>query len=66
MQIFRDLEDCYDAVPWRFDVETLRRALAQPLAPAGTLEESVRRLSGGLAEEMVINDLVTDLRNAGR
>jgi len=66
VQIFRDLEDCYDAVPWRFDVETLRRALAQPLAPAGTLEESVRRLSGGLAEEMVINDLVTDLRNAGR
>ncbi len=66
MQIFRDLEACYAAVPWRFDVETLRTTLGQTLAPAATLEDSVRRLSCGLAEEMVIDDLIADLRTTGR
>ncbi len=66
VQIFRDLEDCYAAVPWRFDVEALCKALGQPLAPAGILEDSVRRLPCGVPEEMVIDDLVADLRNACR
>jgi uncharacterized protein (TIGR02679 family) len=66
VQIFRDLEDCYAAVPWRFDVDALCKALGQPLKPAGILEDTVRRLTCGLAEEIVIDDLVGDLRNAGR
>jgi hypothetical protein len=66
VQIFRDLEECYSAVPWRFDVEALRNALGQPLARAGTLEDNVRRLSSGVPEETVIDDLVADLRNAAR
>jgi uncharacterized protein (TIGR02679 family) len=65
VQIFRDLEACYAAEPWRFDVEALCKALRQPLAPAGILEDSIRRLSCGLPEEMVIDDLIADLRNAG-
>ncbi|HZE05402.1 MAG TPA: TIGR02679 domain-containing protein [Solirubrobacteraceae bacterium] len=66
VQILRDLEDRYGAVAWRFDVAALGRALGQARAPAGTLEESVRRLPRGVAEEMVIDDLLADLRDAGR
>ncbi len=68
VQIFRDLEDCYGAVSWRFDVEALCKALGpQTLAPpTSILEDSVRRLSCRLAEEMVIDDLVADLRHAAR
>jgi hypothetical protein len=66
VQIFRDLEDGYDAVPWRFDAEALGETLGQTPAPPRTLEDSVQRLSCGLAEEMVIHDLLADLRNAGR
>jgi uncharacterized protein (TIGR02679 family) len=68
VQIFRDLEDCYAAVPWRFDVAALRQALGAraPAAVPETLEDEVRRLSCGLAEEMVIDDLIADLRSAGR
>lgn len=66
VQIFRDLEDCYGALPWRFDVRALCTARGQARAPAVTLEESVRRLPGGLAEEMVIDELIADLRDAGR
>ncbi len=64
VQILRDLEASYDAAPWRFDVTALSEALG-PLAPAPpptTLEDGVRRISCGLAEEMVIEDLVADLR----
>jgi uncharacterized protein (TIGR02679 family) len=63
VQIFRDLEACYAAVPWRFDVEALCTALAQTPEAGGTLEERVRRLSCGLAEETVIEDLIADLRS---
>jgi uncharacterized protein (TIGR02679 family) len=68
VQIFRDLEDCYDAVPWRFDPEALCKALGQraPAPPPETLEDGVRRISCALAEEMVIDDLVADLRSAAR
>jgi uncharacterized protein (TIGR02679 family) len=65
VQIFRDLEDCYAAVPWRFDVEALCAALGRPLAPPGILEDTVRRPPWGVPEEMVIDDLVADLRNPG-
>jgi uncharacterized protein (TIGR02679 family) len=67
VQILRDLEQCYDAVPWRFDVPWLRDALG-PRAPTPvpeTLEEAVQRLSCGLAEEMVIEELIDDLRTEG-
>lgn len=66
VQIFRDLEDCYAAVPWRFDVEALCTALGKPTAREEILEDCVRRLSCGLAEEMVIDDLIADLQQAGR
>jgi uncharacterized protein (TIGR02679 family) len=71
VQIFRDLEECYAAVPWRFDVEALHDGLgalgarAHTPVPA-TLEDGVRQLSCGLAEEMVMDDLVADLRDAAR
>jgi uncharacterized protein (TIGR02679 family) len=68
VQIFRDLEDCYAVVPWRFDVAALGEALAAraPEAAPETLEAAVRRLSRGVAEEAVIDDLIGDLRDAGR
>lgn len=66
VQIFRDLEACYAATPWRFDVGALQGALGQPLTPTGTLEDNLRRLSCAVPEEMVIDDLVADLRDAAR
>ncbi len=67
VQIFRDLEDCYDAMPWRFDATSLCRARgARILDPRSrTLEDCVRQLPGVLAEEMVIDKLIADLRAAG-
>jgi uncharacterized protein (TIGR02679 family) len=65
VQIFRDLEQCYGAVSWRFDVAALR-AIVPARAPAPrseTLEESVRQISCPLAEEMVIDELLADLRS---
>jgi uncharacterized protein (TIGR02679 family) len=68
VQILRDLEHCYDAVPWRFDVPALHEALGARASapPPHTLEDGVRRLSCALAEETVIDDLIADLRNAAR
>lgn len=68
VQILRDLEAGYDAVPWRFDLGSLRDALGAraPTPLPTTLEDAVRRVSCGVAEEMVIEDLITDLRNASR
>jgi uncharacterized protein (TIGR02679 family) len=68
VQILRDLEHCYDAVPWRFDVAALHEALGTraPARLPDTLEESVRQISCALAEETVIDDLVADLRDAAR
>lgn len=66
VQILRDLEACYHAVPWRFDVDSLGAALGRhaPMPMPETLEDGVRRISCGLAEEMVIDDLIVDLRAA--
>jgi uncharacterized protein (TIGR02679 family) len=68
VQIFRDLEDCYDALPWRFDVDALYDSIGPgaPARRAETLEDGVRRISSGLAEEMLIEDLIADLGDAAR
>jgi uncharacterized protein (TIGR02679 family) len=68
VQILRDLEHCYDAVPWRFDVAALHEALGAraPASLEETLEDGVRRIPCVLAEETVIDHLVADLRNAAR
>ena len=66
VQILRDLEARYGAVPWRFDVASLNLALAaggQPsLDPRLTLEEAARTLPAGFAEELVVQQLAADLR----
>lgn len=70
VQILRDLEDRYDAIPWRFDVESLCDALrglgrgASDPHPT-TLEGAVRRLRAALPEELLIDDLLSDLRAVG-
>ncbi len=66
VQILRDLERSHDAVPWRFDLESLCEVLG-PRAPSPvpeTLEDGVRRLSRPIAEETVIDDLIDDLRRS--
>jgi uncharacterized protein (TIGR02679 family) len=69
-QILRDLETRYRAVPWRFDVASLCRALRRtgrrvPEPPPATLEEAVRASAGCMAEELMIDELLGDLRAAG-
>jgi uncharacterized protein (TIGR02679 family) len=69
VQILRDLGDRYGAVPWRFDVDALREALLDrdgaALEPSGaSLEDAVRAVASGLPEELVIDDLISDLRAA--
>lgn len=65
VQIFRDLQACYAALPWRFDPEALCGALAAdaPASPHGTLEDQVQGMSRAVSEETVIDDLVADLRD---
>jgi uncharacterized protein (TIGR02679 family) len=69
VQIFRDLEERYHAVPWRFDIESLRDASARlgdvsiPATP-DTLEDAVRALSIGVPEELLIDELLSDLAAA--
>lgn len=66
VQILRDLEDSYAVVAWRFDVESLCHALGPraPLRRPSKLEDAVRGLPSGLAEELLIDELIADLRNA--
>jgi hypothetical protein len=66
VQIFRDLEASYDALLWRFDIRSLCDALGPraPAQPPNTLEAAVKRLSCGVAEERVMDDLIADLGNA--
>ena len=66
VQILRDLETRYGALPWRFDVDSLCSALG-PDAPRPrprSLEEGIRQLPHALPEELVIEELVADLRQA--
>ena len=69
VQILRDLEARYGVTPWRFDVPSLCEALlrlgrAVPKPPPATLEDATRVLAAGVAEELVIDDLLDDLRAA--
>ena len=71
LQMLRDLEVRYGAAPWRFDAESLSgalRTLGRPPADPGalTLELAVERLDRSLPEELVIDDLVSDLRRHSR
>jgi uncharacterized protein (TIGR02679 family) len=71
VQIMRDLELRYGVAPWRFDVPALREALSRrggPVAreaPGAALEDAVGKLTSCLAEELVIDGLLEDLRAAG-
>jgi uncharacterized protein (TIGR02679 family) len=70
VQILRDLEARYGARPWRFDVPSMCAALRRlgrivPDPSPATLEDGVRTLDGGLPEELVLNELLDDLRAAG-
>ena len=69
VQIFRDLKDRYGAVPWRFDVDSLREAFgglghAAPNARPATLEGAVQELSRAVPEELLIAALLSDLTSA--
>ncbi|HWH12502.1 MAG TPA: DUF2399 domain-containing protein [Solirubrobacteraceae bacterium] len=69
VQILRDLELRYGAVPWRFDSDALREALVShgrgvPSPWPPTLEQAVRVWSSSFPEELVIDDLVADLRRS--
>jgi uncharacterized protein (TIGR02679 family) len=71
VQILRDLEARYGATPWRFDVGALCATLrglgcAVPDPPPATLEDASEALATGVAEELVIDDLLDDLRTAGQ
>jgi uncharacterized protein (TIGR02679 family) len=67
-QILADLTDRYGAQPWRFDVRSLDdalRRLGRPAIPSSRgLLEAVGRLSAALPEELLIDDLLGDLRAA--
>ena len=70
VQILRDLEARYGARPWRFDVPSMSAALRRlgrtvPERPPATLEDSVGTLDPGLPEELVLDELLDDLRTAG-
>jgi uncharacterized protein (TIGR02679 family) len=67
VQILRDLELRYGAVPWRFDAGTLRAALLRHGRPVqapwpATLEEAVGLCAKSFPEELMIDDLIDDLR----
>lgn len=74
VQIFRDLQDRYGAVPWRFDFDSLCKALGQPgpgqpghaaqSARPATLEGAVQELSRVVPEELLIEALLSDLTSA--
>jgi uncharacterized protein (TIGR02679 family) len=69
VQILQDLEARYGAEPWRFDVPSMRAALRRfgrivPDPSPATLEEGVDRLDRGLPEELVLDELLDDLRVA--
>jgi uncharacterized protein (TIGR02679 family) len=67
VQILRDLEARYGATPWQFDVPSMCAALRRlghfgPDPSPATLEEGVNSLDHGLPEELVIDELLDDLR----
>jgi uncharacterized protein (TIGR02679 family) len=64
VQILRDLESRYGAEPWRFDLPSLLRAAGpgRMMSAATSLEAAVRQLNTAVPEELVIDDLLADLR----
>lgn len=71
VQILRDLEARHGATAWQFDLPSMCTALRRlgriaPHPPPATLEDGVRALDRGLPEELVIDELLDDLRGAGR
>ncbi len=69
VQILRDLQARHGATPWQFDLPSMCTALRRlgriaPDPPPATLEDGVRALDGGLPEELVIDELLDDLRGA--
>jgi uncharacterized protein (TIGR02679 family) len=71
VQILRDLEVRYGVLPWRFDLPALYEGLRRRgvgvvhETRAATLEAAVVELTSFLAEELVIDGLLEDLRAAG-
>ena len=70
VQILRDLERRYGAVPWRFDADELRKALLSRGRPIRvpwppTLEEAVGLYANSFPEELLIDELLADLRGRG-
>ena len=66
VQILRDLEQRYGAVPWRFDCESLREALGRlgwslPDGDSIVLDQAVQRLASAVPEELLLDRLVKDL-----
>jgi uncharacterized protein (TIGR02679 family) len=74
VQILRDLEERYGAVPWRFDADALGSALRElgrpePDASATALERAVHELTSPVPEELLVERLIEDLAvaaSAGR
>jgi hypothetical protein len=69
VQILRDLEFRYGAEPWRFDVPSLLHTVAKGQPPLQdvhltSLEAAVREHRSAIPEELVIDDLLADLRTA--
>jgi uncharacterized protein (TIGR02679 family) len=64
VQILRDLESRYGAEPWRFDLPSLLQAVGpgRMMSAATSLEAAVRQLTSAVPEELVIDDLLADLR----
>jgi hypothetical protein len=72
VQILRDLEVRYGVLPWRFDLPALYQALRRrgvgvvhETRAVMTLEAAVVELTSFVAEELVIDGLLEDLRAAG-
>jgi uncharacterized protein (TIGR02679 family) len=66
VQILRDLEDRYDAVPWRFDTAALDEAVSALGRPnsksdALDLDQAVAELASPVPEELLLDRLVQDL-----
>jgi uncharacterized protein (TIGR02679 family) len=69
LTIFYDLQERYGAVPWRFDRDALHHTIARiGLVPDSTtarsLGELVASLPRALPEELVLEELLNDLREA--
>lgn len=64
VQILRDLQARYRAVPWRFDAAALRD-LGRDVPDRENLEDAVSDLPRAIPEELLIDDLLEDLRRAG-